>query len=1385
MTHIIKLLDELRQRNISLWLENGRLQYRAPKDALSAELLAQLKTHKAEIIAFLQQANSQKQTQLPTIVAIDRQHPLPLSFAQQRLWFLQQLAPNSTSNNMPVVVRFEGSLNIEILKRSIQELVRRHEVLQTRFPTVNGQPTTIVEPITVELPIIDLRNLPEAERDAEAYCQATEEARQPFDLVNGPIFRLKLFWLRDEEYLLIWNMHCIICDGASSDIFYQDLTAIYQAFVAGQPSPLPELPVQYGDFAHWQQEWLQGEVLESQLSYWKRILEGNLPLIQLPFDASRPKGVQAYKGKRTAKMLPLELNQALTDIGQQIGATQFMILLAAFEVLLYRYSRQDNLLINVASAGRGNVETERLLGFFSNTLLLKADLSGNPTFHEYLSRVKQSSLDAFAHSDIPFEKVVEELHPEQRQRDSSLFQVKFSLNPPWSKGRGMSSVQLPNLKISSLFGYIYHGETTYDLTLVMREQDEGLGMVFSYNADIFAEDTIARMVEHFHTLLAGIVQNPDQSISTLPLLTEAERQQLVMKQSPSTICAPQAITVNQIFEDQVSRSPDAIALITPTQQLTYQALNHDANQLAHHLQSIGVTTSTPVAICIEKSVDMIVAQLAVLKAGGIYIPIDTEVSTSDLRRIIAEAQSNVVITHQSICNQIENATNTIICLDSHQDTIRNQSYHNLQNSSSDEIACILFNEEFVGVQITHRGINLLVQDTEPLNISNSDRFLQWASCRSDISLFEIYTALLRGNQLVLPSSQLNVASLGTFIHQHRISILHLSTRAFHFIVENQLEDLQSVRNCLISGGLISPYYAEKFLQALSPRSLFSAYSTLENTGLVCLQTVQPSTLQEPSRVGLPLNHIAAYILDHHLQPLPIGVEGNLYLGGARVAKGYLNQPQQTQAKFIPNPLAGTNYKHQQAKYLFNTGTQAKRLPDGSLVINNIVSHNEDFEQFEGLHAAEIALVQHPMIKECKLVATQELQENRRSLTAYIVSQEQNITPKEIYEFLKKKIHHSLIPANFVVLEALPLTSLGEVDLKSLPTPIPGSYSWKAIKVSPQNAMERELTTIWKQVLKIQDIGTTDNFFELGGNSLLAMSLAINIEQKLGKALPLSSFFQAPTIQELATVLRQAQTQTDCFSLVPIQPKGTRPPLFCIHFILRPLTSYLRPDQPIYALRYGIATQTTQSVIELPDQVENLAAHYIQEMRRLQPIGPYHLMGSSFGGTIAFEMAQQLHKQGEEVALLAIFDTSLWPRPPKLSTEKGLIKRLKMGVPGLKRSFQYRWSKFQFEVKNKGRYTPHFYWANEGYLVKPYVPQFYPGKVLLFHALAEAKEYQDPHWLPTQWQQTVSILETFNIPGDHNGILQDPHVHTIKRILQNALDDSQNLPHPARKVKTVA
>lgn len=523
MSTVTELISTLRQQEIKLWLDGDKLRYRAAKNTLSPELLAQLKIRKVEIIDFLKSIGAGTSSPMPPLQPVDRTGHLPLSFGQQRLWFLYQFEPHSSANNVPVVVRFTGDLNVPALEQSLQHVLSRHEVLRTTFPVVDGQPIQSIDPdVTLTLPIFDLQHLPATQREAEALRLATAEAHQPFDLTNGPTVRVMLLRLTDREHLLLWNMNSIVCDGASSDLFYQETIASYQAFARGEMPQLPVLPIQYADFAQWQRQWLQGEVLASQVNYWRQKLAGNLPTIKLPFDRSRPVGVPTYRGDRAAKMLPKALETALTKLSQTSGGTLFMTLLTAFNVLLYRYSQQEDLLISFASTGRGQAELEKSIGFFSNTLLLRTNLAGNPTFRELVDRVRQECVGAYRHQDLPFEKLVEELRPEQRQDRSPLFQVKFALNPPWSNGRGMAAVKLPDLTITSLFGYIYHGQTKYDLILVMREQDEGLGMVFDYNADMFDAGTIDRLLGHFQTLLEGIVANPDRPIAELPIFDPTE-----------------------------------------------------------------------------------------------------------------------------------------------------------------------------------------------------------------------------------------------------------------------------------------------------------------------------------------------------------------------------------------------------------------------------------------------------------------------------------------------------------------------------------------------------------------------------------------------------------------------------------------------------------------------------------------------------------------------------------------------------------------------------------------------------------------------------------------------------------------------------------------------
>jgi len=520
-------LSELRQQEVTLWLEGDRLRYRAPQGGLAPETLAELRDRKAEVMAFLKAAKQlSSQHQLP-LQTISRTENLPLSFAQQRFWFLYQFEPDSPANNMPVVVRFTGNLQLDILEQSIAKVVQRHEVLRSRFPLVDGQPTLAINfDVEVKLSILDVQGIPDSQRDAETHQLATKEARQPFDLEKGPLLRVTLFRLTEQEHLLLWNMPCIICDGTSSDLFYRELTTCYAAYARDESPNLPELPIQYADFAHWQRQYLQGEVLESHIDYWKQQLREELTSLEFPIDYPRPAGLRTCRGDRYARMLPKSLHQELLNLSQELGTTLFVVLLTCFSVLLYRYSQQDDILTTFVSSGRNRVETENLIGFFSNTLILRAHLEPNLTFRELAQQIHRQNLDAYTHQELPFERLVDALSPEQRQGRSPLFQTKFTLNPPWTDGQGMAPVVLPDLTIESLFGYIYHGKTKYDLILVTREQDQGLGAVIDYNAELFAEPTIERMMGHFQTLLENIVADPNQDISTIPMLTAAEQQLL-------------------------------------------------------------------------------------------------------------------------------------------------------------------------------------------------------------------------------------------------------------------------------------------------------------------------------------------------------------------------------------------------------------------------------------------------------------------------------------------------------------------------------------------------------------------------------------------------------------------------------------------------------------------------------------------------------------------------------------------------------------------------------------------------------------------------------------------------------------------------------------------
>ncbi|PSB59232.1 condensation domain-containing protein [Chamaesiphon polymorphus] len=1281
MNKVDELLLELRSRDVRVWVDGDKLRYKAPKETLSPELLDRVKVNKTEIIAFLQDATAQANSQLPPIVAIDRHDRLSLSFAQQRLWFLHQFEPDSSSSNMPVVVRIEGSLDVDLLARSITEVFSRHEVLRTTFLAVDGQPTVSIAPPTpIDLPVIDLQHLPQPERDTEAARLATDEACAPFDLENGPILRVKLLRLSDRESLFIWNLHCIICDGASSDIFYQDLTAIYAALLAGKPAPLKDLPIQYVDFAHWQRQWLQGEVLDSQLKYWQQKLAHLPRSIKLPTDRVRPPNMQTYRGDRAARMLPRAINTALNTLSQEMGSTLFMVLLSAFGLLLHRYSMQEDLLINFASAGRSQMETEGLIGFFSNTLLLRTDFGGNPTFRELLTRVRQESLGAYAHQDIPFEKLIEELRPEENQSRSSLFQIKFALNPPWSEGRGMASVHLPDVTFTSLFGYIYHGKTKYDLTLVMREQDEGLGYVFDYNADLFESSTIDRMLDHFQNLLEGILANPDRYLSELPLLSLAEQQQLLQSWDKTKTSRSDLSFVHEAFEDWVDRTPDAIALVYEQTQLTYRELNCQANQLAHYLKSLGVIPGTHIGICLERSPAALVTLLSIQKLGATCIPIDPATSDAQIAEILTDAQANILVIQSSLDRIIDNSVKTID-LDSSWEAISPQPQTSPDfHSTSTQPAYILYPSQTdskpIGVSIGHQGIIQLANLGEGIELTDSDVSLQSSSLASEVAIFEIWGSLLNGATIaILPQyvsigqrfkpplvmqspptrtnyskdnslseldgilfSQLSTLSdIGKVLQQHRVTTVWLPTRLLHQLAIEQIEALKSLRQIFTGGDALSPQLVKKLAQDLPDCQLINTYSLPENTGLTCYNpaVTLPSTNTSIS-IGRAIAYSQALILDSYRQPVPIGIVGNLYIGGDKLAQGYFNRPELTASKFITHP-----FDPKPEARLYQTGELARYLPDGSI---EIVGHTESIAKIYGLQIEvariETALSQHPDIWE-SLVVMQPDSADLQILTAYIVPlANQTLSIAEIHNFIKQKVPAHMVPTAYLLLSALPIAVDGTINAHALPLPDLLCQPESTTFVAAQDELESQLTEIWETTLNVRSIGITDNFFDLGGNSLTAVRLFAQIATTFDKNLPLSILLKAPTIEQLATVIRQDLASEIWSPLVELQKGSSKQALFCIHgggfnvLIYRHLALNLDPDFSVY----GLQARGLDNDRPLVDRLEEMAADYINEIQRVQPEGPYLLAGLSNGGHIALEMAQQLQARGQTVALVAMFDS---------------------------------------------------------------------------------------------------------------------------------------------------
>ncbi|HEX8650923.1 MAG TPA: amino acid adenylation domain-containing protein, partial [Pyrinomonadaceae bacterium] len=825
----------------------------------------------------------------------------PLSFAQQRLWFIDQLEPGNPAYNIPSALRLTGQLNIAVLERSINEIIRRHESLRTTFTAVNGEPVQSIAPalnLTVEM--VDLRRgLTKSERETEAMRLAGQEAQARFDLGRGPLLRATLLRLDAAEYVLLFTMHHIISDGWSVGVLVEELITLYEAYSAGKPPPLPELHVQYADFARWQRQWLQGEVLEAQLAYWKEQLGRDLPVLQLPTDKARP-SVQSFRGASRSFSLSQLLGDSLNALSRREGVTLFMTLLTAFQTLLFRYTEQTDIVTGSPIANRNRSEIENLIGFFVNNLVLRTDLSGNPTFRELLRRVREVALAAYAHQDLPFEKLVEELHPERDLSRNPLFQIVFALqNTP------MRELKLPGLTISPLE---FENQTTrFDLEMHLWEDTDGFRGLLFYSTDLFEDATITRMIGHFQTLLESIVANPDERLTDLPLLTATEQQRLLRVGSNDTgKDYPLDRCVHQLFEAQVERHPEKVAVTFADRQLTYQELNRRANQLAHHLRALGVGPEVPVCICVERSLEMLVGLVGILKAGGAYVPLDPMSPPERLAFMLEDTRAKVLITQERLAAGLpEHCTQEVIRLDADGERIARESEKNPANKTAAEnLVYIIYTSGSTGrpngVGVTHSALlNLIFWHREAFNVTARDRATQIANVAFDACAWEIWPYLSIGASIHLPDDEMRAApaELQDWLSSRAITITFLPTPLAERMLTRAWPRDSELRFLLTGGDQLHQYPS-----SLLPFELVNNYGPTENCVVTTSGAVsarEQATTIAPS-IGQPITNTQVYILDQHLQPVPVGVPGQLCIGGHSLARGYLNRPELTASRFLPH-----------------------------------------------------------------------------------------------------------------------------------------------------------------------------------------------------------------------------------------------------------------------------------------------------------------------------------------------------------------------------------------------------------------------------------------------------------------------------------------------------
>ena len=1056
----------------------------------------------------------------------------PASFAQQRLWFLEQLDPGKSVYHMLYVVRFDTRVDLAALEQSLNEVVRRHESLRTSFATSDGQPMQVVaKEIRIELPVVDLTELSPGELEREGQRWSQREAEQPFDLKAGPLLRARLLRFAEDRQVLLICVHHIVSDGWSMRVLFRELAMFYEAFSARRSITLPELPIQYADYAAWQREWLQGEELEAQVSYWKNQLDGAPAVLELATDRPRP-AMQTFVGARTYVELPESLVQKLRALSNREGVTLFMLLLAAFDLLLWRHSGQHDLVVGTPIAGRNRSELEGILGLFANTLPLRVDLSGNPSFRELLGRVRETALDAYAHQDMPFDKLVEELHPQRTLSHTPIFQVIFAFENASHAQGGLNTTGLE----------VDRGITHADLSLFITEKADSLSCMWEYSTDLFDKETIERMIRNYQTLLESIIESPDERIAYLQSSSDEELQRLLVDWNSAKSSEPSARCIHEVFEAQAEQTPEAIALVSGNERLSYRQLNARANQVAHYLQKHGVGPETPVGVCLERSAQMIVALLGVLKAGGAYVPLDPGYPQERLAFTLADAGVSVLLNEEQLEGDAIATENTL-----------NPS----RLTTPENLAYIIYTSGSTGVPkgvaVSHGTVvHLFTATRERLGFREGDVWTVVHSSAFDFSVWEIWGSLLQGGRLIVVPLDVvqSPTDLYALLCREQVTILNQTPSALRQLLEVRRASHEdwSLRLIVCGGDALDQELASELVQLEIP--VWNFYGPTESTVWTTCTLIE----DDSTSIGRPIADLKVYLLDAYLQPVPTGVSGELFIGGDGLARGYVNRPELTAEKFVPDPFSATR-----GKRLYRTGDLARYHADGKIEFLGRLDTQVKLRGFRvELGEIEAVLSGHPNVDQAIVAIKND------HLVAYLTASGPLPPANELRRFAQVYLPDYMAPSAFVLLDEIPLSANKKVDRRALPAPDYSHAENGAAFVEPRDPVEELLVDIWARVLGVERIGLTDNFFDRGGHSLLATQVVSRIRDAFHVDVPLRELFESPTVLELAEKVRagiREQQELTAPPLVPAPREGKLPLSFAQQRLW--FLDQLEPGNPFY------------------------------------------------------------------------------------------------------------------------------------------------------------------------------------------------------------------------------